>query len=124
MSDIPSTIQIGAVTYTVTSDPDAWVRYEHANNHSGFAGHTDHATATIYINPDLAPEVARLTLWHEVMHALCYTVMGDPDWHHLGKEKSDREEAVVAAFESPIVCVLRDNPALVAYLTAARKDET
>ena len=120
---IPSTVRIGSVTYTVTIDSDTWVRLEHANKRSGFAGHTDHNTAMIYINPESVPEVARLTLWHEVMHALCYTVMGAPDWHHLGKEKSDREEAVVAAFESPIVCVLRDNPELVAYLTAARKDK-
>jgi len=109
---------IGSVTFRVTADPDEWVRYEHKNKRSGFAGHADNNTAIIYINPECAPEVARLTLWHEVMHALCYTAMGAPNWRHLGKEKGDREEAVIAAFESPIVCVLRDNPALVAYLTA------
>ena len=48
---------------------------------------------------------------------MCETVMGSPDWHGLGKEKSNREEAVVAAFESPTLLVLRDNPELVAYLT-------
>jgi hypothetical protein len=50
--------------------------------------------------------------------------MGSPDWRGLGKEKVDREEAVVRAFESPTLLVLRDNPDVVAYLTATRKDET
>jgi len=121
MTDIPSTVQIGTVTYTVTIDPDAWVRYEHEQQEKGFYGHTHHNRALILLNPENTPDVARQTLWHEVMHALCETTMGSPDWRGLGKEKSDREEAVVRAFESPTLLVLRDNPELVAYLTAAAK---
>ena len=116
---MPTEVVIGSVTYAVTTDSDTWVRFEHANKRSGFLGHTDNATAIIYINPECAPDVARSALWHEVMHAMCYAVMGGLDWHHLGKEKSDREETVVSLFESPIVLVLRDNPGLVAYLTGA-----
>jgi len=120
MSDIPSTVQIGSVAFRVTIDPDEWMRIEHKNQSKGNYGYTGFHEATMYINPESTPDTQRLTLWHEVMHALCEAVMGSPDWRHLGKEKSDREEAVVSAFESPIVCVLRDNPKLVAYLTAAR----
>ena len=115
---MPASIRVGSVVYTVTIDPDDWMRYEHKVQIKGDYGHTQNLEATIYVNPEATPDVQRVTLWHEVMHALCYTVMGAPDWHHLGKEKSDREEAVVAAFESPIVCVLRDNPDLIAYLLA------
>jgi len=117
MSDLPSTIQIGSVTYTVTIDPDEWMRYEHENPERGFYGRTNHTRALILIDPESSADVARQTLWHEVMHALCETTMGSPDWRGLGKEKSDREEAVVRAFESPTLLVLRDNPELVAYLT-------
>jgi len=124
MSDIPSTIRVGSVTFRVTTNPDDWMRIEHKNQGNDAYGYAGYHEATIYINPESTPDTQRLTLWHEVMHAMCEVVMGSPDWHHLGKEKSDREEAVVAAFESPIVCVLRDNPKLVAYLTAAGKDET
>jgi len=120
---IPSIVHIGSVVYRVTIDPDEWVRFEHKNQKTGFYGHTDHETATIYVSPETVPDVQRTTLWHEVIHALCETTMGSPDWHGLGKEKSDREEAVVRAFESPTLLVLRDNPELVAYLTAARKDK-
>jgi len=118
---IPSTVRIGSVTYTVTSDPDTWVRFEHKNQKTGFYGHTDHETATIYVSPETVSDVQRTTLWHEVIHALCEVTMGSPDWRGLGKEKVDREEAVVRAVESPTLLVLRDNPKLVAYLTAAAK---
>jgi len=124
MSDLPSTIRVGSVTYAVTLDPDEWVRYEHKEQKTGFYGHTDHETASIYLSPETVPDVQRQTLWHEVLHTVCEVPMGSPDWRGLGKEKSDREEAVVRAFESPTLLVLRDNPKLVAYLTAAGKDET
>jgi len=123
MSDIPTLVRVGSVTYTVTTNPDDWMRYEHKIQSKGDYGHTQNLEATIYLNPASTPDVQRQTLWHEVMHALCETVMGSPSWRGLGEEKSDREEAVVRAFESPIVLVLRDNPGLVAYLVAARKDK-
>jgi hypothetical protein len=118
VADMPASIRIGAVTYTITTDPDAWVRYEHENQKKGYYGHTRHIKATILISPDSTPDVARLTLWHEIQHALCETVMGSPNWLDLGQDKDDREETVIRAFESPTLLVLRDNPDLVAYLTA------
>jgi len=118
MADMPTSVIIGSVTFRVTINPDDWMRIEHKNQSKGNYGFTGYHEATIYINPESTPDTQRLTLWHEVMHAMCEAVMGSPDWHGLGKEKSAREEAVVSAFESPIVLVLRDNPALVAYLTA------
>ena len=118
VADMPASIRVGAVTYRVTIDPDDWVRVEHKVQTKGDYGHTLNLEATIYINPESTPDVQRVTLWHEVMHALCTAVMGSPDWRNLGKKKGDREEAVVSAFESPIVLVLRDNPDLIAYLLA------
>jgi hypothetical protein len=115
---MPATVRVGSVTFRVTTDPDDWMRIEHKNQRKGDYGFTGYHEATIYINPESTPDTQRLTLWHEVMHAMCEAVMGSPDWRGLGKEKAAREEAVIAAFESPIVCVLRDNPPLVAYLTA------
>jgi hypothetical protein len=118
VADMPAGIRIGSVTYTVTVDPDEWIRYEHKNQKKGYYGHTEHSTASIYIGPDCTPDVQRLTLWHEVIHALCEVTMGSPGWLDLGEEKHDREEAVIRAFESPTLLVLRDNPDLVDYLTA------
>ena len=116
MANMPTSVIIGSVTYRVTIDPDDWMRYEHKIQRKGDYGHTQNLEATIYINPAATPDVQRLTFWHEVMHAMCESVMGSPDWRGLGKEKGDREEAVIAMLESPIVCVLRDNPDLTTYL--------
>lgn len=113
---MPSTVQVGMVTYQVHSDPGDWMRVEHENQRKGDYGHCDHTTAMIHINPDCSPDVARLTLWHEVLHCLCETVMASPNWRGLGQSKDDREETVVRILESPTLLVLRDNPKLLAYL--------
>jgi len=108
------------VTYLVTVDPDDWMRIEHKTQRKGDYGHCQHDTATIYISPTCSRDVQRLTLWHEVMHALCETVMGAPIWRYLGPDRNEREESVIRMLESPIVLVLRDNPELVDYLMARR----
>lgn len=115
---IPDEIRIGTVTYRVTTGRDDWIRIEHATQKKGYYGHTDPLHATIYLNPDVAPEQNRLTLWHEVLHALHETVMGSPSWEGLSTDPSEAEERVVLRWEHPTLAVLRDNPALVAYLTA------
>ena len=115
---MPKTVLIGSVVYTVTTDPIVWLQYENASRTRGFYGHTDNTAATFYISPDATPDVQRMTLWHEIMHGLCEVTMGSPNWLDLGEEKSDREERVIRMFESPTLLVLRDNPQLVAYLTA------
>lgn len=115
---IPGSIRAGVVTYRVTTDSGEWLEIEHRTQTSGYYGHTEHHGAVIYLNPALGAEVMRLTLWHEVMHALAEVAMGSPDWTKLGKSKKDREESVIRHWEHPVVAVLRDNPELVAYLTA------
>lgn len=102
-------------------DADEWMRLEHANQRTGNYGETTHRGAVIYLNPDQADDVVRLTLWHEVLHALSVAVMGDPDFRSLpgNPDSSDTaQEAVVRMLEHPTLAVLRDNPDLVAYLTS------
>lgn len=115
---IPSEIRVGTVTYHVTVEPEDWMRIEHATQKKGYYGHTDPKAATIYLNPESAPEQNRLTLWHEVLHALHETVMGSPSWQGLSEDPHAAEERVVLRWEHPTLAVLRDNPALVEYLTA------
>jgi len=118
---VPSTIRVGTVTFRVTVDRDDWMRIEHKTQTKGYYGHTENREAMIYLNPDGAPDVTRLTLWHEVLHCLDETVMGDPNWLELAGKPEDMdaaEEVVIRMLEHPTLAVLRDNPALVAYLTA------
>lgn len=117
LAKMPKTLTIGAVVWTVTADPDDWMRHENAVQCKGAYGHSEPMQAVIYISPETSPDNQRLSLWHETMHALCETVMGSPHWSNLGEGPTEREERIVRSFESPIVLVLRDNPALVAYLT-------
>lgn len=118
---LPQSVRVGTIEYRVSRDADEWMRLEHANQRSGEYGRTQHREATIYLNPDTTADVTRLTLWHEVLHALSVAVMGDPDWRMLpGAPDShfDANEAVVRMLEHPTLAVLRDNPDLVAYLTS------
>ena len=114
---MPKAVTIGSVVYDVTADPLDWMCYENTSQCKGAYWHTEPMHAVIYISPETSPDNQRLSLWHEIMHALCESVMGSPRWSDLGEGQTEREERVVRAFESPIVLVLRDNPALVAYLT-------
>jgi hypothetical protein len=119
MSDpapIPESLLIGTVAYRVTIDPDDWMRIEHETKTGGYYGHTQHRTAMIYLNPGATPDVTRLTLWHEVLHALAEAAMGSPEWRKLGGTKDEREERVIRTIEAPTLAVLRANPQLVAYL--------
>lgn len=120
-SSMPAELRIGTVVYKVTVDADDWMRIEHSTQSKGYYGHTHHKSATIYLNPESTPDVLRLTLWHEVLHAVAETMMGSPDLRALPgapESKDDAEEAVIRMLEHPTLVVLRDNPELVAYLTA------
>jgi hypothetical protein len=116
--EMPKAVLIGSVIYRVTTDRDDWLRIENATQCKGAYGHTEPMWAVIFISPETSPDNQRMTLWHEVMHALCETAMGSPNWDHLGEGPTEREERVIRSFESPTLLVLRDNPQLVAYLTA------
>lgn len=115
---MPASVKVGPVTYTITRDPDDWMRIEHSTQTKGYYGHSNHHDARIYLNPATTEDVTKLTLWHEVLHAAFETMMGSRDWRHLGKEHDDREESIIRAIEAPTLTVLAENPELVAYLTS------
>lgn len=113
-ADYPRRIRVGTVTYRVSDTPEDWAA---ADNPTGKVGESDHVNALIRIKPGMAPDAARITLWHEVLHALMWSVLGGPRWDHLGDDEEAREEFIVARLEHATLAVLRDNPGLVAYLT-------
>lgn len=112
----PEHIKVGTVEYAINSDPDDWIKLEHETQTKGNYGYTKNLNATIYLNPEADQRVVALTLFHELLHALCESVMGAPDWRHLGKTKVDREEQVVRMLEGPLLSVLTDNPDLFRFL--------
>lgn len=76
-------------------------------------GETRPSRLTIVIRPGLPPDLERVVVWHEVCHA----VMAVHDW--LGVRRLPSEECVVDRVSMTQMEVLRDNPRLVRYLTAA-----
>ena len=118
--ELPASVRIGTVAYRITNAPDEWMRVEHSTQTKGYYGHTQNTEAMIYLNPGATPDVQRLTLWHEILHALAETVMGSPDFRNLPgapESKDAAEEAVIRMWEHSTLAVLRDNPDLVAFLT-------
>lgn len=113
-TDYPRRIKVGTVTYRVSDTAEDWTA---ATDATGKVGETDHTAGLIRLKPGMAPHVLRITLWHEVLHAIMWAVLGGLKWDHLGDDEDAREEFIVARMEHPTLAVLRDNPGLVAYLT-------
>lgn len=116
VSDLPESVIIGTVVYAILNDPTSWMAYEHGSQTKGFYGATQFRQSQILINPEQTPEQTRLTLWHEILHALNQSVMGDPSWTRLSKDPDEAEEIMVRRLEHPTLAVLRDNPELTLYL--------
>jgi len=114
---LPATVKAGYVTYTVKQcTPDEWKNAVDKHLRDAY-GVTQHLPARILLHPDLTDDVARLTLWHEVLHAAIETMTGGDDSQWQGLTEGDAEEAVIRRLEHPTLSILRENPALVAYLT-------
>lgn len=80
-------------------------------NGGGFALPVDQLIA---IEPDLPRRVERRVLMHELAH-VCLEIGG---WTEEVIAPGQYEEVAACALERPLVSLWRDNPALVAYMTA------
>lgn len=118
MADIPRRVQIGQIRYTILSDDESWLTFEHSRQNKGLLGSTNADEATIHIKPGLAPDVTRLTLMHELIHAVIESTMGNPDpASFTGDTPDDRNELMVLAFEHPMLALVADNPDVMAFLS-------
>lgn len=107
MGDLPTRLRIGPLAYDVTDEVEAFHR--HGINPNEHFGYTHHETATILIHPSTAPQMRRITLLHEVMHAVAFAA-GAID------TRKRKEEAWVVMVSPMLVVTLRANPELVAFL--------
>jgi len=64
-------------------------------------GHCDYEHTCIRIRRSLNPQLKRVTLWHEIIHALLF---------NAGVYESEHNEQQIDALAHGIVQVLRDNP--------------
>ena len=70
---------------------------------------------TIRISTAQSEAAERDTLLHELLHSIWYVMGVEPP----ESATADFEEYVVARMATGVLCVLRDNPKLVTFLTAA-----
>lgn len=106
---IPTHVKIGSQVWTVS---------EQKRKHSvdqGHYGFTTEKDLSIVIDQECPESIKRVTLFHELLHAVRATFGGS---HAPGKSTSyeEWEHYWIGIYEEPVVCMLRDNPSLVAYL--------
>lgn len=105
---IPGKIKIGSQIWTITEQK----RKHSTEGHYGFTQDKD---LTIVIDQEMPESIKRVTLFHELLHAIRATFGGSftpaktttyDEWEHYW----------IGIYEEPVVQMLRDNPDLVAYL--------
>ena len=104
MTALPTVVRVGYRDYAIIE----WDRKDAAS--SDRYGECDKANAIIRVSTDYGALKAANTLLHEVLHA-CFDV--------AAIEGDDPEERTVTSLANVLAQVIRDNPDLVAYLTAA-----
>jgi len=106
---MPGRIKIGSQIWEV-SEQDRKTAYD-----DEVFGYTSSKDFTIVIDKGLANGVKRVTLLHELLHAIRFTFGGSftpakttpyGEWEHYW----------IGLYEEPLVMLLRDNPELVVYL--------
>lgn len=106
--DVVSPIKVGSMVYRVSFDrAELATALQEAG--TDCSGATNHQKLRIVIDPELAPGQRRHTLLHEVEHAICH-IAGISD-----RDKLTEHEYIYRTTDVRL-CVLRDNPGLVAYL--------
>lgn len=82
------------------------------NDHYGFTNYKDN---TIVLDSEQASSMKRVTLFHELLHAIRST-FGGSYTPPKGTTYEDWEHYFIGLYEEPVVLMLKDNPDLVKYL--------
>ena len=93
MSDLPETIRIGGIDYTVVERKDL------RDGNTGLNGHILYNDCEIRVEEEMTPLVKWVTVWHAALPGLR---------EHAGI--GDDEEKLVIALGYGVTQVLRDNP--------------
>lgn len=118
-------VKIGPHTYTVRTskeDVDGTADEVAAHSSDGIEAYSDHQKLEIVLLPNVAPDVERMSLVHEILHC-CLRASGNwPDEfarilvRSRGDSNMDIEEYVIGGITGPLLMTIRDNPELAKYL--------
>lgn len=108
---LPAHVKIGTHNWSVTevkrkNQPDG--------EHYGFTNDKD---ASITIDSEMPESIKRVTLVHEILHAIRFTFGGSYS-PPKGTTYEEWEHYFIGMYEEPLTMVLRDNPELMKYLLA------
>lgn len=107
---LPDTVHVHPFDYTVSTDRTELLE-RCLSEETDLLGHTDHKSLRILVDVGAEPAVCAETLLHEILHTLTVatglTAELDPDV----------EEGLVTRLTPRLLAVLRDNPAVIDYLT-------
>ena len=108
MTELPSTVRVGAYTFSIELDENRVNSQRVKENDSHLVGHIDLHAQKISICPKQGPDALADTVLHEMLHA-CFMVSGAPG-------SSEKEEKIVSILTPILLDTLRRNPDLVDYL--------
>jgi hypothetical protein len=106
---IPKSVKIGSQIWEISEQ-----KRKHAmDNHYGVTNSKDNS---IVLDAELSPSMMRVTLFHELLHAIRITFGGSLT-PNKWTDFYEAEHFWIGTFEEPVVAMLRDNPELVKFLT-------
>ena len=105
---MPTSVHLGPFTYRLTDDAADWAALKKSVR-DGCYGYTLHVSATIYLHPEIEPNLKRVIAVHEILHAAAFA----GGQHDTSKRD---EEAWVAMAAPQLLDALRRTPGLMAWL--------
>jgi hypothetical protein len=106
---MPESVKVGPYEYRIVSDAAGHMAAE-KDQGVRLDGRGSAPEQEIHVNPQQATMYQRSTMIHEILHQV-FVVAG------TGLDNED-EEKICRSLEGGLLGVLRDNPSLVAWLTA------
>ncbi len=108
---LPKSVKIGTQVWEITEQKR---KHSVSNDHFGF---TSAANNTIVLDLEQAPSMKRVTLFHELLHAIKVTFGGS---YQPGKGTTfeEWEHYFIGLYEEPVMLMLKDNPDLLDYFLA------
>lgn len=120
----PTSIKVGALTYTVHWSAEEWLERPDEGRNEGDWALTNNPKLGIWIWPELNEQNKRGSLLHEVLHTM-FAVSGANVRNAVGAgdEHFDIEEYTISRIEGPLYAFLIDNPEVLAYIMIGEHSE-
>lgn len=114
MPDLPSHVDVGPYRFEILCDDDAHARAvrDHGDDLWGL---TQQREQRITLCPAQHEDHRRVTLLHELLHAVCHATGAEL---LLDEIDDDAEERLIQLLAPAVTTLMRANPDIVAYLTA------